>query len=103
MSLAERTYICKTLLKKPGTKTSALQFELANRFGTTWDLSTIRLNRKAMGFNPKVSSPYNRASDPIARNQYKLLWQARGLQPWQCVFMDETVRDINRTVLIRLN
>ena len=92
MSLAERTYICKTLLKKPGTKTSALQFELANRFGTTWSLACIRENRKTMGFNPKVSSPYNRASDPIARNQYKLLWQARGLQPWQCVFMDETVR-----------
>ena len=55
MSLAERTYICKTLLKKPGTKTSALQFELANRFGTTWDLSTIRLNRKAMGFNPAAA------------------------------------------------
>ena len=70
MSLEERTYICKTLIAKPQTKTTTLQFDLANRFGTTWDLSTIRLNRKAMGFNPKVSSPYNRASDPIARNQY---------------------------------
>ena len=46
MSLAERTYICKTLLKKPGTKTSALQFELANSGsasgnGSVWPLPEL--------------------------------------------------------------
>ena len=102
MSLAERTYICKTLLKKPGTKTSALQFELANRFGTTWDLSTIASTARPWASIRRFPARTT-ASDPVARNQYKLLWQARGLQPWQCVFMDETVRDINRTVLLRLN
>ena len=44
-----------------------------------------------MGFRAKVSSPFNRASDPVERAKYRMLWQARGIKPWQCVFMDETV------------
>lgn len=90
MSLAERTFMCSLLLENPETSTQTLQFKLANRFGATWDPSTIRRNRLQMGFRCKRTSPYNRASDPVLRNQYKLLWYARGLQVHQCVFMDET-------------
>ena len=91
MPLEQRTFICETLLKSPGTKATTLRFELKNRFNCTWALSTIRHNRRAMGFRAKVSSPFNRASDPVERAKYRMLWQARGIKPWQCVFMDETV------------
>jgi hypothetical protein len=90
MSAAERRFMCELVLANPEVKTSQIQFKLHNQFGNTWALSTIRQNRKHMGFNCKRTSPYNRAADPVLRNQYKLLFYARALQPWQLVFMDET-------------
>jgi transposase len=90
MSLAERTFMCELLTANCEMKTSDLQYKLCNQFGSTWDISTIQHNRKRMGFNCKRTTPYNRAADPVLRNQYKLLWYARGFQPWQVVFMDET-------------
>ena len=83
MTLAERTFMALLLTEKPGTTTSELAFQLSNQFGSTWARRTIQNNRKAMGFNAKVSSPKNRASCPVTRNMYKNLWHAYGLQPWQ--------------------
>ena len=83
MTLAERTFICTTLTANPETTTSELAFQLSNQFGSNWADRTIQNNRKAMGFNAKQSSPVNRASCPVTRNMYKMLWQAYGIQTWQ--------------------
>jgi hypothetical protein len=87
MSLAERNFMCALLMANPETQTSALQFQICNRFGNSWAYTTIQNNRKQAGFNAKRTSPVNRASDPVTRNQYKTLWADLDLQPWQCVFM----------------
>jgi hypothetical protein len=87
MTLAERNYMCAILTANPETKTSALQFHICNRFGSNWSYKTIQNNRKQAGFNAKRTSPVNRASDPVTRNQYKMMWEDLDLQLWQCVFM----------------
>ena len=87
MSLAERNFMVALLTTNPETPTSTIQFHLSNRFGSSWKYSTIQHNRKQAGFNAKRTSPVNRASDPVTRNQYKLLWEDLDLQLWQCVFM----------------
>jgi hypothetical protein len=87
MSLAERNFMVALLTSNPETPTSTLQFQLSNRFGSNWGYSTIQHNRKQAGFNAKRTSPVNRASDPVTRNQYKTLWKDLDVQLWQCVFM----------------
>jgi len=87
MSLAERNFMVALLTENPGTKTSALQFQLSNRFGSNWGIACIQKNRKLAGFNAKRTSPVNRASDPVTRNQFKTMWKDLDIQLWQCVFM----------------